>query len=431
MTRVRARRKASLPTAAKLQQLVAAAVRSELEQMNAVASPPIACEGRAFSDSPRAIDGGSSEEEPMYRKIYGPYDKDGRFTVHLFLLDGRKQYKRFATEEEAFDFMQANRRRTVSSPVTIREAVASYIAGRSDLRESSRVTLRYRLEAFMKGSEQLYVQLFPAHTAWKRVAAESSVDTLYGIRSAAQGFFAWCVRQGYLKRAPLADVQIVGKKRRGKPQLRIDEARRFLVRALEEAERGGRDQGQQGVAALAAAVALLLGLRAQEVVGRQVRDLDDNGTVFWVPTSKTEAGVRRVEVPEVLRSFLLRLTEGRASDAPLFSELTKDGLRYWTETLCKRAGLPRVTPHGLRGTNATASMRANANPHMVAAALGHASIGVTLRHYADPSAVAEAKQRAAVAALLPAKNSAKTFGGEPPEQESPTDGPGQLTATAT
>jgi integrase len=420
MKRSRARRQARPRTAAGLERLVAAAVRAQLDQlneMNAVASRSIACEGQAFSDSPRAIDGGSSEEEPMFRKIYGPYEKEGRFTVHLHLLDGRKQYKTFASEEEAFDFMQANRRRTVSSPVTIGEAVTSYLATRTDLRESSRVTLRYRLEAFVKGREQSYVQLFPAQTAWSAVVAQSSVDTLYGIRSAAQGFFAWCVRQGYLKRAPLAGVQIVGKKRRGKPQLRMDEARTFLVRALDEAEREG--QGQQRNAALAAAVALLLGLRAQEVVGRQVRDLDDNGTVFWVPTSKTEAGVRRVEVPEVLRPFLVRLIEGRASTASLFPGLTKDGLRYWTETLCKRAGLPRVTPHGLRGTNATASMRANTNPHLVAAALGHASIGVTLRHYADPDAVAETRERAAVATLLPAKTSAKTFGGDPQEQESP------------
>src|SRR5262249_36864133 len=42
-----------------------------------------------------------------------------------------------------------------------------------------------------------------------------------------------------------------------------------------------------------------------------------------------------------------------------------------TARLCKEAGLPKVTPHGLRGTHATASMRANTNPHLVAAALGH------------------------------------------------------------
>lgn len=56
---------------------------------------------------------------------------------------------------------------------------------------------------------------------------------------------------------------------------------------------------------------------------RQVRDLDDNGTVFWVPTSKTEVGVRRVEVPEVLRPHLLRMVEGRAPTEPLFPGLAE------------------------------------------------------------------------------------------------------------
>src|SRR5262245_4181446 len=42
-------------------------------------------------------------------------------------------------------------------------------------------------------------------------------------------------------------------------------------------------------------------------------------------------------------------------------------MRYWTARLCKEAGLPKVAPQGLRGTHATASMRANTNPHQVAA----------------------------------------------------------------
>ncbi len=54
-------------------------------------------------------------------------------------------------------------------------------------------------------------------------------------------------------------------------------------------------------------------------------------------------------------------------------------------------GLPRITPHGLRGTHATASLRVHANPNSVAAALGRANVGVTYRHYADAQAVADAQ----------------------------------------
>jgi integrase len=71
----------------------------------------------------------------------------------------------------------------------------------------------------------------------------------------------------------------------------------------------------------------------------------------------------------------------------------------------------------LRGTHATASMRPHANPHEVAAALGHTSFRVTERHYAQPEAVAAAKQQAASETLLasqtPSKTPSKTVGHVP------------------
>ena len=79
----------------------------------------------------------------------------------------------------------------------------------------------------------------------------------------------------------------------------------------------------------------------------------------------------------------------------------------------------------LAGTNATASMRANSNPHVVAAGLGHTSIAVTLRHYTDPGALAEARQEAAMATLLPSKSPSKIFGRQTQKQNSPTSQPGQ------
>jgi hypothetical protein len=45
-------------------------------------------------------------------------------------------------------------------------------------------------------------------------------------------------------------------------------------------------------------------------------------------------------------------------------------------------------------------MRANTNPHLVAAALGHESFAVTMRHYVDRESVEAARQKAAVDALV-------------------------------
>jgi integrase len=374
----------------------------------------------AFPENPIVLDGGSSTttEELMYQHIYGPYFKNGHHHVHLHLLDGSRKYKTFATEEEALDFVRRNEPRTVAKSVTARKAIEEYAESRSDLRASSRTTLQFRLEALTAGFEDGPIQTFPAVTAWNGLLAKNAVDTLYGIRSAANGFFEWCVRQAYLKKNPLAGIEIKGKKKRGKAQLRLDEARAFLERAIavSSGERlTKRNGGQQEAGALGAATALLLGLRNGEVVDCRVRDLDNGGNMLWIAASKTEAGIRRVEVPDVLRPTLLKLAGSRSGTEALFPGLTRDGMRYWTKTLCQKLGLPVVSPHGLRGTHATASMQPHANPHEVAAALGHTSFRVTERHYAQPAAVASARQQAAAETLLAANSSkspSKTFGQE-------------------
>lgn len=136
------------------------------------------------------------------------------------------------------------------------------------------------------------------------------MDTLHGIRSAANGFFDWCIRQGHIEKSPLAGIEIRGRKKRGKPQLRLDEALAFLERAIavSDGKRITKRHGsQQETGTLGAATTLLLGLRNGEVVGCRVRDLDDGGKMLWVSASKTEAGVRRIEVPDLLQPPLLRL----------------------------------------------------------------------------------------------------------------------------
>src|SRR5262245_47775939 len=87
-------------TVGQLRHVVADAVRRELDRAATVAVRKSACETGSFFENRRATDGGSSEEEPMYKKIYGPYCKRGRFHLHLHFLDGRKpQYKTFTAEE--------------------------------------------------------------------------------------------------------------------------------------------------------------------------------------------------------------------------------------------------------------------------------------------------------------------------------------------
>jgi integrase len=153
-------------------------------------------------------------------------------------------------------------------------------------------------------------------------------------------------------------------------------------------------------AGTAAATALLLGMRASEIAERIVRDLDGGGRVLAVTASKTAAGVRRLRVPAVLQPLLHQLAAGKRAADRLFGAGVN---RHWVlravARVCRAAGVPAVTPHGLRGTHATLAVGAGISGDAVAASLGHESFAVTAAHYARPEAVSGA-QAARVADTL-------------------------------
>jgi integrase len=174
--------------------------------------------------------------------------------------------------------------------------------------------------------------------------------------------------------------------RKAKPQLRIDEARRWMARAIELA-----DAGEAG--AVAAMMALLLGMRASEIISRVVRDLDDDGRLLWIPDSKTEAGKRTLRVPDVLHPYLEQLAANQKPDAKIFGEHWRDWPREWVGKICNEAEVPVVCAHSMRGLHSTLAMDAGVTGHVVAASLGHEHVSTTIESYAKPEAVAGAQQR--------------------------------------
>ena len=180
----------------------------------------------------------------------------------------------------------------------------------------------------------------------------------------------WCLKQRWTKVAePFAGIEILGERSRGKKQLdRVDDARRWLATALELAT--------DDVGALAAATALLMGMRASEVTDRLVRDLDDDGRVLVIPRAKTRAGIRRLRLPAVLQPLLARLAAGKGPTEHLFGpDSNRRWLRRAVRRICHLAKTPIVGPHGLRGTHATLAVQAGITGDAVARALGHESFG--------------------------------------------------------
>lgn len=312
---------------------------------------------------------------------------------------GRRARSTFDSEREAQQFIDDFYAAASGAfGGSVAGAVDDYIKDRaSDLGEKSLTTLEYRLKGMLRTTERerplRTITAGVAAQLLKKRGTEVVVDTLVGELVAAQGFADWCVTNRRLTTNPFSDLEVKGKRSRGKAQLRIDEARRFVAVALDEGSLGG----------LAAAMALLMGMRASEITGRQVRDVDDGGRVLWIDRAKTRKGDRHLEVPEVLRGPLLALCakdDGRPRDGTdaLFGDVDRHWVGRHVRRLCRVAKVPEVCPHGLRGTQSSIAVQAVPVEH-VAAALGQTGPAVTRRHYLSSGAEERGRGKAALKVL--------------------------------
>lgn len=220
-------------------------------------------------------------------------------------------------------------------------------------------------------------------------ATGRAVDTHRNALSEARTFGRWLVQQGWIGRNPFEPVKGEGRRKAGKEQLGRDEARRLLETCIE-------DGGTAGVTVL---LALLLGLRAGEICGLRVRDVDDGATRVQVEKGKTDNARRRLVVPEMLQPLLRALVNGRAGDEQLLPLRRYDVPAMHVAAMCEAAGVRRVTAHGLRGTHYTLAREEGETAEAVARALGHGGTRVGQRHYADAEKVASAEQRRALGVL--------------------------------
>lgn len=344
-------------------------------------------------------------------RVLGPYRDKERNDWRVVLIEpsegeerGARSSQRFAREEEAHQWIaKLEEELKLEGPITVEVALKEYEEYKraKGNKAGTIATTRDRLESMcaVHGERKLSrIAELPARAGdiYAALASRVSVDTHRNALGEARTFGKWCVKRGYLRRNPWAEVEAVGARSAGKLQLRVDEARRWLAKAVELAE--GGDEG-----AVAAMMTLLMGLRASEVVDRVGRDVDDGGALLWIDRAKTKSGRRVVEVPAVLRDHLAR----RARRDALASEALFPHDRHWVRAsvkrICRLAGVPEVGAHAMRGAHASLAMQAGASSHLVAASLGHASPAVTLKHYAEPGAVADGRNKRALQVLAGGK----------------------------
>lgn len=211
----------------------------------------------------------------------------------------------------------------------------------------------------------------------------------------ARSAWAFAVDEGLARENPWTPVRPIGRPKRGKPQLTLDEAAKLRATCLPYVM---DDDG-----ALAVLMAQEMPLRSSEITMRTVREVDGNGTLLRVgdisDQGKSEKSKRPLRIPAELQPAIRARIAGRQPMDLLLQALNRrqpqsydKWLRAEVRRYCELAGVPVVVPHALRGQWASIAYEAGVLPDLVAAALGHASPKTTEHSYALPASVESGKQ---------------------------------------
>jgi integrase len=143
------------------------------------------------------------------------------------------------------------------------------------------------------------------------------------------------------------------------------------------------------------------GLRNGEACALDWPDFDAGSGTLTVAASKTDAGVRQVDLPDALRRELAKhkLRTRRSSDGPMFPNRNgqrqsvgnverrlKTAIRRANTRLIEHGIRPideAVTPHSLRRLYASLRFALGDDPVYVAAQLGHTEPGFSMKVYAS------------------------------------------------
>lgn len=342
-----------------------------------------------------------TEMAPTVTRVFGPYPSGKRW--RLLLRQGSAQHALpFDTREEA----ERAKAQMVSALAdagarTIGEALAEYMNFKreSGCKEGTITACTVKLAFLPQAATLSSVTPDKAEKLYRGQTETMSAATHHKNLRNAKAFFEFCVRQRYVSANPFKDVRPIGKANAGKPQLRRDEAKKLIEVLLLQAADGNRS-------ALAVLVQLLMGLRSGEVLKLRKRDIDADGTILIVEGTKTKNARRLLSIAPVLRDLLARRVASLGPESLIFADddrakpLLTDHLFKKLRKFCKLAGIPSVCPHSLRGLHGSLAVEAGATSAVVAAALGHGSDAITIKHYIAASAMDAARSSRVSAALL-------------------------------
>lgn len=354
-------------------------------------------------------------------------DERRAWRVIAILADGRRSAREFGVEADADGYRkewEAHLARL--SEVTVERAIVIYKGHllKEGNRSSSVEDTEYRLRSFFAPALKARVTSITAERAkflylgrydgerlvehglvtrptYKQrdekgnpVGPPLAADSHRNMLMEAKTFGRWWVSKGWVAASPLEGLQGVG--RRNKGGLGKSTLRKTELRALDAAMVAKAKAGDER--AVGAMMALYMGMRAQEIVTRQVRDLD---VVDWtigvdLAHAKTAASEREMGVPRIMRPMLARLIKGKAPEQFIFGgdrPHWRDWVRESIQRICASEGIPLETAHGLRGAHSDLAREAGATGELVARQLGHEKVSTGEQSYTRRRTVEAARQQ--------------------------------------
>jgi integrase len=327
-------------------------------------------------------------------RVLGPYPHRDRWRLIVVERDGTRHFSLHPSEARAREVAVELAAGLATEEVTVSQAIEQYAEHLRTDRECAATSVTrtlFHLHSMMPDPDMVLADIGPKAAAElyeamrtrksDRTGRPPAVDSQRNCLAECGTFARWAVKRKYIPADPFAEIEAKGKRKRGKPQLRLDEARKLLDVTVTAAYDGDRG-------ALVVALLLLTGFRASESAMLQGRDVDDDGRLLWVD-GKT--GPRRMASPDVLIEPLRVIA---AKGGSLWPKADRFWVRRQVVKWCKRAGVSRVTPHGLRGTHSTLAQEHGATSHVVAAALGH-GVAINRRAYTLEGTAQQAAARRA------------------------------------
>jgi integrase len=198
-------------------------------------------------------------------------------------------------------------------------------------------------------------------TAIDKIVSRGTAVTASRCRAWLSGFFVWCLERGHAESNPVIGSATVETAPARERVLTDDELRKVWNAC------GDDDFGK------IVRLLILTGCRRGEVGGLRWSEIDMDAGTITIPGTRTKnKRAHTLPITDAMRAIIESVPR-RVDRECLFGETAAVGFTGWNSMLTFNSGVKDWTLHDLRRTVATGMANLDVDPHIVEAALNHAS----------------------------------------------------------